>query len=88
MTNNEAKDTIDKLDGKRYNRRLRYRDKHDLQKEVTIVLDLALSSTRLGICHTQAQVKALGKQLAHKAWQKMYGKDKDVSNRPAQDEPK
>lgn len=57
-----------------YERRKRYKEHHDRMSEVTHVLDLALSSSRLGICHTGPQVRALAKQLTHMLEKELYVK--------------
>lgn len=44
-------------------RRHSYQELHDRQKAIAHILDLALSSTRLGICHTPDQIRAYSKQV-------------------------
>lgn len=53
-------------------RRKRYREHHDRMAEVEKALDLALSSSRLGICHTLNQVKAGAKQLTRNLERSLY----------------
>jgi hypothetical protein len=47
----------------RFERRKRYQDHHDRMREIAQVLDLALSSSRLLICHTKQQVLSGAKQI-------------------------
>lgn len=44
-------------------RRKRYREHHDRMSKVAHLLDLAISSSRLGICHTKGQVLSGAKQI-------------------------
>lgn len=46
-----------------HERRRQYREHHDRLKEIAHVLDLAMSSSRLGICHTKRQVLSGAKQI-------------------------
>lgn len=55
-------------------RKTRYREHHDRMAEVSKVLDLALSSSRLGICHTPGQVKAGAKLLTLQIEKRIYGR--------------
>lgn len=50
--------------------------KHDRQAAICHVLDLALSSTRLGICHTVGQVRAWAKQIERDTTQRLNNRNK------------
>lgn len=48
-----------------YERRKKYREHHDKMTEIEQELAVILASTRLGICHTPAQIRAGAKAITH-----------------------
>lgn len=67
-------------------RRKAYREHHDRMKEIAHVLDLALSSTRLLICHTKRQVLSGAKQIARdvERVERAYGDELYYARRAAE----
>lgn len=52
--------------------------KHYRQADICRILDLALSSTRLGICHTNAQIRAWAKQIERDSTQRITNRTKET----------